>query len=475
MSVSVPACLYLRLPVAICPRLSIAEPPRRTGESFVAPTVAGGRLGLALVTAVPTTRLLTTAVTRMHTRPVDLIGSLARPTGALCFVGGGDGFAGWGVHRRFTATGPDAAARIQDWLADVAAELQVDDPVGVPGTGPIAFVSLGFDDSDVAVAVVPEVVLGRRDGIGFSTVIGPSIDGAGITGTGITGAGTTGTALPRPMAVRSPGRVSYADAELSVAGFTSAVITATARIRAGELEKVVLAHDLEATTARPIDERFLLAQLAAGYPDCWTFAVEGLVGASPELLIRRIGATISSRVLAGTAWREHSDDAVAAELMGSAKDIEEHEYAVRSVADVLAEVCVELDVPTAPVPLELANLTHLSTDITGRLDERAPSALDLAARLHPTAAVGGSPTAAARQVIRDLEPMTRGRYAAPVGWLDSSGDGEFAIALRCAQVNGRSVRLMAGCGIVADSDPETEAREAQIKMIPIRDALEARG
>ena len=423
------------------------------------------------MTAVPTTQLMSTAVTRMHTEPVDLIDSLARPTGALCFVRGGDGFAGWGVHRRFTTTGPAAAARIQDWLADVAAEMQVDDPVGVPGTGPIAFVSLGFDDSDVAVAVVPEVVLGRRDGISFSTVIGPG----GLDGTGITGTGITGTALPRPMAVRSPGSVSYADAELSVAGFTSAVTTATARIRAGELEKVVLAHDLEATTARPIDERFLLAQLAAGYPDCWTFAVEGLVGASPELLIRRIGATISSRVLAGTAWREHSDDAVAAELMGSAKDIEEHEYAVRSVTDVLAEVCVELSVPAAPVPLELANLTHLSTDITGRLDQRGPSALDLAARLHPTAAVGGSPTAAARQVIRDLEPMTRGRYAAPVGWLDSSGDGEFAIALRCAQVNGRSVRLMAGCGIVADSDPETEAREAQIKMIPIRDALEARG
>ena len=413
------------------------------------------------MTAVPTTRLLTTALTRLHSDPIDLIGSLTRPTGTLCFVRGGDGFAGWGVHRRFTATGPGAAARIQAWLADLAAEMRVDDPVGVPGTGPIAFVSLGFDDSDVAVAVVPEVVIGRRDGIGFRTVIGT--------------AGLDAIPLPRPMAVRSPGRISYADAELSVTGFTSAVKTATARIRAGELEKVVLAHDLEATTARPIDERFLLAKLAAGYPDCWTFAVEGLVGASPELLIRRIGATISSRVLAGTAWREHSDDAVAAELMGSAKDIEEHEYAVRSVADVLAEVCVELDVPGAPVPLELANLTHLSTDITGRLDARAPSALVLAARLHPTAAVGGSPTAAARQVIRDLEPMTRGRYAAPVGWLDSSGDGEFAIALRCAQVNGRSVRLMAGCGIVADSDAETEAREAQIKMIPIRDALEARG
>ena len=129
--------------------------------------------------------------------------------------------------------------------------------------------------------------------------------------------------------------------------------------------------------------------------------------------------------------------------------------------------------PDRPTPLELANLTHLSTDITGRLGEIAPTALELAARLHPTAAVGGSPTPVARQVIRELEPMNRGRYAAPVGWIDGRGDGEFAIALRCAQVDGRTVRLLAGCGIVADSDPETEAREAQIKMVPIRHALES--
>ena len=433
----------------------------RGGETVIAQPDRGVRLGLAVVTAVPTTRLSTTAVTRMHSAPSELITSLAGPSGALCFVRDGEGFVGWGVHRRFTATGPDAAARIQQWLAEVDAGLQVDDPLAMPGTGPVAFVSLGFDDPDVAVAVVPRIVLGRRDGVSFSTVIGS--------------AHLDDIAAARPAPIRAPGRVSYADADLSVAGFTTAVTTATVRIRSGELDKVVLAHDLEATTAKPLDERFLLRQLAAGYPDCWTFAVEGLVGASPELLIRRIGARVASRVLAGTAWREHSGDAVAAELMGSSKDIAEHAYAVRSVAEVLADACIDLEVPAAPVALELANLTHLSTDISGRLDARAPSALELAARLHPSAAVGGSPTAAARQVIRDLEPMQRGRYAAPIGWLDTRGDGEFAIALRCAQVNGRRVRLMAGCGVVADSDPETEAREAQIKMIPIRDALEARG
>jgi menaquinone-specific isochorismate synthase len=436
------------------------------------------RLLLALVTAVPTTRLAVTAVSQRVEAPADLLSALARPTGTLCFLRAGSGLVGWGVHERISATGPNAAEQIQQWFADVCAGLRVEDAVGLPGSGPVAFVSMGFDDDDVSVAVVPTTVLGNAAGTAFITRIGtadtipPVAGSAERNGAAVT---TGNGGVPRKTPVKSPGRVSYADAELSVAGFTTAVAAATARIRAGELQKVVLAHDLEATTARPVDERFMLGQLAGAYPDCWTFAVEGLLGASPELLIRRTGRAIASRVLAGTAWKEHSGDAVSADLLGSAKDIAEHAYAVRSVADVLTHATVDLDVPNGPVPLELANLTHLSTDITGILDHRAPTALELAARLHPTAAVGGSPTDVARQVIRELEPMSRARYAAPVGWMDSRGDGEFAIALRCAQVNGRSVRLMAGCGIVVDSDPEIEAREAQIKMIPIRDALEARG
>jgi len=408
---------------------------------------------------MPTTRLPVTAVSEAVEYRSDLLAELPRPTGALSFLRGDEGFVGWGVHEQFSAKGPDAAQQIQQWFAEVNAGLQVEDSVAAPGSGPIAFVSLGFDDDDVSVAVVPTTVVGSVHGKTFVTSL-TSPNGAG--------------SRARRVAITPPGRVSYSDAELSVGGFTSAVAAATARIRAGELDKVVLAHDLEAMAARQVDERFILQRLASAYPDCWTFAVQGLLGASPELLIRRSGRTIASRVLAGTAWREHLGDEVSADLLGSAKDIAEHAYAVRSVADVLALACDDLTVPAAPVPLELANLTHLSTDIVGRLDERAPTALELAARLHPTAAVGGSPTAVARQVIRELEPMDRGRYAAPVGWIDSRGDGEFAIALRCAQINGRNLRLMAGCGIVADSNPETEAREAQIKMIPIRDALEGR-
>ena len=385
-------------------------------------------------------------------------------TGQFCFLRRGAGLVGWGEHARLAVRGPDAAARIAAWFADVIGGLDVEDEVGRPGTGPVAMVSLGFDATDLSIAVVPRVIVGCVDGDSFVTTVGADADA------------DPRELLGPPTHARTPGRVSYADANLSVAGFIAAVRAATTRIRAGELDKVVLAHDLEASTVLPVDERFLLRHLAAGYPDCWTFAVEGLVGASPELLIRRRGRAIGSRVLAGTAWPERPTDAAAAQLMASEKDIAEHEYAVRSVAEVLRAAAVTLTVPDAPRPLELANLVHLSTDITGVLGDTAdmPSALDLAARLHPTAAVGGSPAPVARQVIRELEPIPRGRYAAPVGWMDASGDGEFAIALRCAQIDGQRVRLMAGCGIVADSDPDIEAREAQVKMIPIRDALEAR-
>ena len=394
------------------------------------------------------------AVTRLLLGPVDLISAAPSPHGAVSFLHQGEGLIGWGEHARMTTTGPDAAARIEIWFEAVVAELHVADDAALSGSGPIAFVSLGFDDTDVSVAVVPAVVIGARDGVAFITEIG-----------------NPGLSTPTP--VQSPGRVTYADTGLSVAGFTSAVQAATRRIEAGELDKVVLAHDLEATTEYEVDERYLLRELAAAYPSCWTYAVDGLVGASPETLIRRVDGSITSRVLAGTAWAEHADDHVAADLMASQKDLAEHAFAVASVAQALSGVVGELQVPDGPHPLALANLTHLATDITGTLAENGPSALELAALLHPTAAVGGTPTPIARQVIRELEPAPRGRYAAPVGWLSASGDGEFAIALRCASVSGHTVRMIAGCGIVAGSDPDTEAREAQIKMVPIRDALEA--
>ncbi|GMA22812.1 hypothetical protein GCM10025864_05710 [Luteimicrobium album] len=192
---------------------------------------------------------------------------------------------------------------------------------------------------------------------------------------------------------------------------------------------------------------------------------------------------MTSRVLAGTVRRTGDDDADlarAAHLAHSSKDLEEHEYAVRSVARALEPYCSSMNVPESPFVLDLPNVLHLATDVTGVLHEQA-SSLAIAAALHPTAAVCGTPTDAAAALIAEIEGMERGRYAGPVGWFGADGDGEWGIALRSAELAGpgddgdpgaaHRVRLFAGCGIVAASDPEAELHESDAKLEPMRYAL----
>ena len=255
------------------------------------------------------------------------------------------------------------------------------------------------------------------------------------------------------------------------------VAEAVRRINGGDLEKVVLARDLIATAAEPIDVRWPLRRLAEEYPTCWTFHVDGIFGATPELLVRRERGLVTSRVLAGTI-RRTGDDArdlsLAARLARSSKDLEEHEYAVRSVAEALEPHCSSMNVPEAPFVLHLPNVMHLATDVAGVVHDAATvTSLELAAALHPSAAVGGTPTTVATELIAQIEGMERGRYAGPVGWMDADGDGEWGIALRSATIEGNTVRLFAGCGIVADSDPEAELAETQGKFVPVRDSLSA--
>jgi menaquinone-specific isochorismate synthase len=235
----------------------------------------------------------------------------------------------------------------------------------------------------------------------------------------------------------------------------------------------VLARDLVATADDDIDVRWPLRRLAGSYPMCWTFHVDGLFGATPEMLVRRERGLVTSRVLAGTIRRTGDDGrdlALAAKLARSSKDLEEHEYAVRSVAEALAPHCTSMNVPESPFVLHLPNVMHLATDVAGVIDDETTS-LELAEALHPSAAVGGTPTEAAKALITEIEGMDRGRYAGPVGWMDAAGDGEWGIALRSAEITGNTVRLYAGCGIVADSDPAAELAEAWAKFVPVRDAL----
>jgi menaquinone-specific isochorismate synthase len=382
----------------------------------------------------------------------------------VAWTRGTDGFAAWGEAARLTVTGPNRFSLAAQWWRELVASLDIDDQVHVPGTGPVAFGSFTFDDGPgSSVMIVPNVIVGRRDGASWVTTVGDA-DDAGRT---------------PPTPVRHPGQIRYSEGGVTSVDYEIAVSAAVERIRGGTLDKVVLARDLVATTEHDLDPRALLAPLSRAYPSCWTFAIDGLIGATPELLVRRTGDHVVSRVLAGTTPR--GSDAVvdaqhAADLLASDKDRIEHELAVRSVSETLGPFCSDLVVPRAPEVVRLANVQHLQTDITGRL-ANGESVLDLAAALHPTAAVCGTPTQRARAVIGELEGMDRGRYAGPVGWIDSRGDGAFGIALRCAQLDpedAQSLRMYAGCGIVDGSVPADELAESQTKLLAMREALEAR-
>lgn len=367
----------------------------------------------------------------------------------------GSGLVGWGEAARLEVSGPDRFAKADAWWREFVTHLDVDDPLGVPGSGPVAFISMAFaDEPGDSVLIVPEVVVGRRNGEEWITTIG------------------TANSIPQKTPLSRPSAVRYANGQLPVTQYREAVRAAVARMRDGELGKVVLAHDLLAITDRQLDQRFVLQGLARRYPECWAYAVDGLVGATPELLLRRTGSVVDSRVLAGTTWPHDgvSDEELASALMSSEKNLAEHDYAITSLAETLRPFCSTMSVD-GPSVLRLPNVSHLSSDVIGTLNSSA-SLLHLGEAVHPTAAVGGTPRLNATTLISQLEGMDRGRYAGPVGWIDGNGDGELGIALRCAQINGSTARLFAGCGLVADSDPDSEVQEAHAKMRPMREALE---
>jgi menaquinone-specific isochorismate synthase len=388
--------------------------------------------------------------------PGDLLARLPEAA-PYAWIRHGEGLVAWGEAARVAVPpGPGRFEWARAWLAAIFGEAHVDDGVRAPGSGPVAFGSFTFDPAcEGSVLVVPRAVLARRDGRAWFTTIGDE---------------PLDLMTPR----RDPGGITYGDGGLTAPEWEHAVARAVARIRAGELEKVVLARDLVAVAEHPVDVRVLLSRLSERYPDCYTFSCAGLVGATPELLVRHVGQTIESLVLAGTTARGTGPDddlARGRALFASEKDRHEHTCAVESVRQALAPLCAKLDVPAEPELLVLPNVQHLASPVTGRLSDGA-TVLDVVAAMHPTAAVGGTPTGTAMQVIRDLEGMDRGGYAGPVGWIDSRGDGEWGIALRCAQIDGRRARLFAGCGIMGDSDPASELAEAQAKLRVMQYALE---
>ena len=383
--------------------------------------------------------------------------------GGLAWVRRGDGHVGWGVAARLDVAGSNRFQEAMTWWQELTSAAVIRDEVGVPGSGLVCFGSFGFTDQDPGELVVPDVIVGRRGDTTWVTTVSPA----------------SSLGAPPELVVHEPSPVydvAFADGARTGTDWSSIVADAVRRITAGELDKVVLARDLIAIAQQPIDLRWPLHRLATAYPNCWTFSVDGLIGATPELLVRREKGLITSRVLAGTIRRTGDDAhdlALAASLARSSKDLEEHEFAVRSVAEALEPHCTSMNVPETPFVLHLPNVMHLATDVAGVANNGA-SALGLAAALHPSAAVCGTPTPVARDLIGEIEGMQRGRFSGPVGWMDAAGDGEWCIALRCGQADPedpRRMRLFAGAGIVAGSNPDAELAETNAKLVPMRDAL----
>ena len=399
---------------------------------------------------------VTTSRLGEHLPLLDLLPDSAPVT----WVRGGDGLVGWGVYASTVVKGVNRLADARTWWHQQLEKLAVSDSVNVSGTGPILFTSFSFDQNEESVLVIPEVIVGMRNGSSWITWVGDQAQ----------------PKLAESAQTLEDAEYNWGDGSLSPGEWQIRVAKAIKEIESTKLEKIVLARDLKVNSHRAIDPRKILRSLSADYPSTWIFAVDGLIGATPELLLRLSRGMVTSRVLAGTISKTGDDEkdlALAASLARSSKDLEEHEYAVRSVADALDPFCTSTNVPESPFVLHLANVMHLATDVTGALIESKKSvdAFTLLEKLHPSAAVCGTPTEIASKLIRDIEGMPRGRYAGPVGWLDASGDGELGIALRCGQITENELRIFAGCGIVAGSNPEKELSESNAKFAPMRSAL----
>jgi isochorismate synthase len=391
--------------------------------------------------------------------------------GGFFFERQGVGVSTSGVAARVEAEpGPERILRLSRMIGETLGEI-ARHPEAPP---PVAVASIPYDDALPAEAIVPARAAVRLDPgetwmveIGSDAATRPSVGRERWAGRTLPHEAFEEIRL-RP----DPEPDEYADA----------VDRATTWIRKGELRKVVLARTMLVDAGRTLEPKQLLWRLRATDPDCYAFAAPQpnaagdavLVGATPELLVRRRGRVVEATPLAGSSQRfgdASRDRASADRLFGSSKDREEHAVVVEDVARILRAFCDDLVHPHEPELLGTANVWHLATPFHGRLHDPAVTALELVGALHPTPAVCGTPRDVAREALEELEPIERGGYAGPVGWMDAAGDGEWAIALRCAEITRSTARLFAGAGIVADSIPEAEVDETERKFRALLDAL----
>ena len=365
------------------------------------------------------------------------------------FVRDGVGLAGRGVAARIDA----------DEAVAFLAEMDGDDEVGLPGAGPVAIGVLPFRPGASAKLVVPSVTIGKAaDGRRWIT----RIDDADV---------------PPPFVHPVPTAAEFnVRPGVSIETYLAAVGAARDAVRSGSIEKAVIARDLVVTSPDPIDIHAVLRRLRATFGTSYRYAVDGFVGASPELLVALDGSTVTSHPLAGTTPRTGdpaSDARLAAELLASAKNQVEHRVVVNVVHDTLLPWASYLDWEPEPSIVAVANVQHLGTRLEGQLSQPSPDVVTLARALSPTPALGGHPQTEAIALIERVEGFRRGHYGGTVGWVDSRGNGTWAVAIRCAEFSPdrRSARLFAGGGIVAESDPHHELAETQAKFQAMLSAI----
>ncbi len=406
-----------------------------------------------------------TAPARLTARTVRLDGDvdLLAVAGAdgVVFTRDGVGFAGRGV-----------AARVpSSEIGDVLAVVEVDDPLDRPGTGPVAFGALPFLPGTRAELVVPELIVGcDPNGNRWTTSVSPAPEPPDpVAALASLLAGRPDDPEPGPGPGAFEVRSSRPPRE-----WVDAVAEATSRIGAGVLDKVVLAREVVVTADADIPVAAVLDRLARAYPACFVYLVDGFCGASPELLVGRSGDVVHAQPMAGTAPRRGdptADARLAAGLLASSTYRHEHQVTIDAVHDTLLGFSSYVDYEPEPSVVSLANVAHLATSVEGRLSHPPASILELVRALHPTPAVCGRPRDAALSVIAELEGLDRGRYAGAVGWMDAAGNGQWAVSIRGASIDGHQARVIAGNGIVADSDPATELVETRAKLQAMLAAL----
>jgi menaquinone-specific isochorismate synthase len=412
------------------------------------------------------------ARTRRLDADVDLLRFAGRD--GVLFEKGRAGLAGRGIAARLEWPGGDAAAAAQAVATELAG-IEADDEVGLAGCGPVAFGALPFAPGAPSVLTVPKVAAGRaEDGTRWITTIADVDTDAG-RGAGADGTPDGGAPALEAADAPIPGvRRFSVEAARAPEDWCALVEQATKAMAGGAFAKVVLARQIDIATDAPIDRLAVLERLRSAYPGCHLVSIDGLVAASPELLVSVTGDIVRSHPMAGTAPRggdPTTDQRLAASLLASTKDRQEHQITIDMVHDTLLPWCSYLDYEAEPSVVAVANVQHLATLVEGRLSQPAPSVLELVAALHPTPAVAGWPRDDAVAWIAEHEGIDRLRYAGTAGWVDAAGNGTWAVSVRCAEIEGSSARLCAGNGIVPDSDPPTELAETRAKLQALLSAI----